>query len=421
MSVCPNCFLCNKNFVTNRALLTFGKTGRGTSSINCGNSFFCMIYHRNYCLSNKNFVTNRAVLTFSKTCCCASSRNSRINNLGVTKSVNCCLCSNDFTALNALRAISKAGCCTSSRITFNNFCFGMCASRFTFVSANVTDCIINIIVCMSYHRNFALSNKNRFTNGAVLTFGKTGLIARGSNSIIDYFSVTLSSNDFLSNKNCVTNGAVLAFSLTSCSTCSCNSFIDYYGVIKRRTGICDCYSITTTNVAKRSLCSVLCTSCIVIRSVSCVCMIYNVEYVGFKVVASGAIASFFAFLCARRSRCYYEVTHIVTELINCFGIGIATSAASVSLNAFILTGRISCDYTVVPSVTESISLVICVSITTVTSMSCVAFVSTCRSSYNRLVIVSVRLAHCIATVASHRLCASSFCVYVLVLCCGPST
>ena len=96
----------------------------------------------------------------------------------------------------------------------------------------------------------------------------------------------------------------------------------------------------------------------------------------FVVVASRAIASFFAFLCARRSRSLNKCAHIVTK---------------------------------------STHFIICVIITTVTSISGVTFCLTSRSTYNRLIIVSVCLTLCSITKhTSHWSCTSSFCVYMLV-------
>ena len=51
-----------------------------------------------------------------------------------------------------------------------------------------------IAVAVTLGRNNFLSNKNRVTYRAVLTFGKTGIGAGRCNSLIDYFSVSLCRN-----------------------------------------------------------------------------------------------------------------------------------------------------------------------------------------------------------------------------------
>ena len=200
-----NCFLSNKNFVTNGAMLTFCLTGSSTSRSNSRINYFSVTCSRNYFLSNENLVTNGAVLTFCKTCSFASSINSLVNNLGVTvssnnclanenfvtsgavltfsktcvftigsnslvnylcvtKSINCFLCCESFSTLRALHTVGKTCGSTSSIIAWNNFCICMCALCIANESTFVTFCIVLIVVCMGNCRNSCLFNKNCVTN-----------------------------------------------------------------------------------------------------------------------------------------------------------------------------------------------------------------------------------------------------------------
>ena len=62
-----NNFLFNKSFITCCTLFTISKTGCCTSGFNTLNNFFCMTISSNCGLRNENFVTNRAVRAFCKT------------------------------------------------------------------------------------------------------------------------------------------------------------------------------------------------------------------------------------------------------------------------------------------------------------------------------------------------------------------
>ena len=87
MACCRNNFLSNKNRITYRTVLAFGKTG---TRAGCGNSFinyFCMTLGRNNFLSYKNRVTYRAVLAFGKTGIGTGCGNSLIDYFGVTECV----------------------------------------------------------------------------------------------------------------------------------------------------------------------------------------------------------------------------------------------------------------------------------------------------------------------------------------------
>ena len=49
VSLCGNYVLSNKDFVTYRAVLTFGKTGFGAGRCSSGINYFCMSLCRDFC------------------------------------------------------------------------------------------------------------------------------------------------------------------------------------------------------------------------------------------------------------------------------------------------------------------------------------------------------------------------------------
>ena len=191
-------------------------------------------------------------LTFGSTCSC----NSCISYLSMAKSVNYFLCNNCFATLLTLRTICETSLCAICIVTGNNFSFGVCASCIAYVTANVTGCIVDIIISVIYHRNFALSNENLATSRAVLTFGETCLVTRRSNSSINYFCMTLCRNDFLRNKYFVTSGAVRSFSKTCLCTCSLNSCINNLCMTKSGSYVSNCDSVAFAYVTNRSHCAV---------------------------------------------------------------------------------------------------------------------------------------------------------------------
>ena len=236
-------FLCNKNLVTNGAVLTFGKTGffalRSNSSVNyfgvTGSSYF-FLFH-------ENFVTNGAVLTFGKTGFFTIGSNCSVNYFGVTESFSGIGCIG-FTASAGVSCITILGASGSSynsiitvyvvRLGYDCF-FNVTTSRTysvlctfcLFGSGSINDPLAIGVTVSGY---FFLFYENFVTNGAVLTFGKTGFFALGSNSSVDNFGVTGCSYLFLFYENFVTNGAVLTFGKTGFFTLGSNSCVNNLGV-----------------------------------------------------------------------------------------------------------------------------------------------------------------------------------------------
>ena len=66
-------------------------------------------------LSNKNFLTNVTVLTFGKTCFCTSRSNSLVNNLGMTGFINVCI-NVGVAAFTCMSGVTLLG---TSRISYN--------------------------------------------------------------------------------------------------------------------------------------------------------------------------------------------------------------------------------------------------------------------------------------------------------------
>ena len=99
----------------------------------------------------------------------------------------------------------------------------------TGVCAIGIDCVVNNFG-VTERINYGLSNENFVTNGAVLTFGKTGVCAIGSDSSINDLGVAESVNYCLSNENFVANGAVLTFGKTGVCAIGIDCVVNNFGV-----------------------------------------------------------------------------------------------------------------------------------------------------------------------------------------------
>ena len=303
--LCCNNFLCNENFVTYGAVLTFCLTCSSTSSSYCLINNFGVTLCCNYFLCNENFVTYGAVLTFGKTGFGTSCILCRVNRLGMSKFVDSLFGSAELFAtyrtLNyfIIRTCSLTGsinyillnCCCRGMSKLVDSLFGSAELFATYRTVNyffIRTCSLtgsgNYVLLSRFAcgvrklSSFCLCNENCFTNGAVLTFGKTGCSTSCSYCLINYLgvrklvdslfssaelfatyralnyfiirtcSLTGSGNYvFLSrfargvrklssfclcNENCFTNGAVLTFGKTGCSTSCSYCLINYLGVRK---------------------------------------------------------------------------------------------------------------------------------------------------------------------------------------------
>ena len=88
VSLCGNCFLLNKNFIADRAVLALGLSGFFAGCRNSRVNNLRMSLGGNNFLLDNNFVADRAVLALGQSCFLASYRNSSIDNLGMSLSGN---------------------------------------------------------------------------------------------------------------------------------------------------------------------------------------------------------------------------------------------------------------------------------------------------------------------------------------------
>ena len=161
----------------------------------CASSAFgqaVTVFFNNF-LCNENFVTYRAVLTFFKTCFCACRSFRRINHFCVTESVDNFLCNNNGITYRAMLTFCKTCfCACRSFRCINHFC--VTKSCLKFFSTYCT-CLSVRAVCrfaVGVSRNNYLCNENFVTYRAVLTFCKTCFCARVGNCFINNFCVAKS-------------------------------------------------------------------------------------------------------------------------------------------------------------------------------------------------------------------------------------
>ena len=160
-------------------------------------------------LLHKNFITNLAVLTFGKSCFGTSGSYCIVDNLGVTKSLDNFLLYKDLFALSALASISKTRLRAVGSLTGNNYYFKVCAFSIANESASVTAFVVLIVISVRNHRNLALLYENFLTNVAVLTFGKTCSSTSSCYFRIDNLGVTRAIDNLcLSGEFLVTSGAI---------------------------------------------------------------------------------------------------------------------------------------------------------------------------------------------------------------------
>ena len=186
-----NDFLCNKNGVTYRTVLTFGKTcfSAGWSYSLIDN--FGMTVSLNDFLCQKNRVTYGAMLSFCKSCFGTGGSDCFVDHFGMAVRLDNFLLYEDLSALGALTTVGKARFRTSRRFTCDNGCISMSTLGIANKSANVTNFVILIIVCVCNHRNFCLCYKNCVTYRAVLTLGETGFNASRLYGFVYSFGMSL--------------------------------------------------------------------------------------------------------------------------------------------------------------------------------------------------------------------------------------
>ena len=139
MTKCGNNFLRKSGFTTYRTLLTFSKTGFGTSSVLACYGFFLVTKSINFILSYKSIATYRTILTLGKTGLSASSILTCYGLFLVTKSINCYALSGKLyvTCRTVNNLIIRTRCLTSrSNVVLYNFTFGVSAYCVNAVVAN---------------------------------------------------------------------------------------------------------------------------------------------------------------------------------------------------------------------------------------------------------------------------------------------
>ena len=213
---CPVCFITV--FGTGRSL--FGYVNNGS-----------MVY--NFLLCNENFAAVGAVLTFGKTGVVTVTLDSRVDHFGVTVCFNGFLCNEGFTATTAMAAFGKTGFgARGSNCLVNHFGVAECfAELSTAIRAN--SCVGTssaFRIAVSLCGNHFLFNENLVTHGAVLTFGKTVFGTRIGFCRIGHFGMTVCFNGFLCNENGVTYGAVLTFGKTGFGASRRFRRIGHFGV-----------------------------------------------------------------------------------------------------------------------------------------------------------------------------------------------
>ena len=155
VTLCRDCFLCNKYLAANRALLTFGKTGSCTSRSLSRNYFFGMTCSRNL-VGSVSIAANRASM-----CCVTLCYTSRIGYnvcIFVTFGLNSLDLHVRSVVLTSV-SLDAVGCtssrsCYLSAVPFVTVCgyilvccvIASCASYVCFVACFCTSCSLAIMV-----------------------------------------------------------------------------------------------------------------------------------------------------------------------------------------------------------------------------------------------------------------------------------
>ena len=253
MTLSRNYFLSKEYLAANGALLTLGKTGVLTVSINCRDNFLgvtlscyehlatygtglsiftisfstgCVTKRGDSFLSNENLAANGTLLTLGKTGVITISINSGDNFLGVTLSGNYGLISKNLTANGALLALGKTVLGTGGlNCGSNNLLVTLCLNYVILIGVATDGTDVSGVTVGgtggSYSRGIIgminlikslLSLEYFVTYGTVRTFGKTGSGAGRFYGCINNYIVTESLNDL-----CATYGTGLSVFAVSLS------------------------------------------------------------------------------------------------------------------------------------------------------------------------------------------------------------
>ena len=193
MSKRGNGFLLNKNFATNRAMLSFGKTGVYTVGCLCLVNYLSVTLCRNDFLLNKYLLTLSANLTFGE------------------------------SAFGTGRILGR-----------KNSCIKMSAFSITNKSAVITALIVFIVVCMRDYGSNVLLNEDFVTCRAMLTLGKTRRGTGCINRRVDNLGVSLGGSKL--NHTYGTNLRIFAICLYACGmSLRGNSLLCYDNLIANTT------------------------------------------------------------------------------------------------------------------------------------------------------------------------------------------
>ena len=185
-------------------MLAFGKTGCGASRCNGGVNHFRMAKSLSCSLSYENSATSGAMLAFSKACFRAGCCYGCINNLCMTQRGFFLICGVITLRTGHVSVPTDFG-------TSGSFCF--------MIHFIVTK-RIDLCLCYGYG----------VTNGAVLTFGKTGCRTSGCNGCVSHFGMTKRGCYRLLYGYSATGRAMLAFCQTGFGTGGCFGSIRYFGM-----------------------------------------------------------------------------------------------------------------------------------------------------------------------------------------------
>ena len=230
-----------------------------------------------------------------------------MRNLVVTKLVECLGSSADFNVTTFNRAVNYAlirtvfSTCCGNNLFLNSICRSVTeslalnyATVFTSLGSSA-GCIYPNVICAKIFAasvtvvivanlvNMTESGENLcicfITSLTCVSLNACSSASRsgGNYAIVPFVAGSL--NNFLLNDNSVTFGAVLSFCLTVSCTCSLNSLVNNLGMIKSSAYVSNSNSILAAYVTNRSLCTVLCTSCIIIRCVSSMCMFESLYFI----------------------------------------------------------------------------------------------------------------------------------------------
>ena len=239
---CINGFLCNQNSVTDRAVRTFGQTGSRTGRCNSSIHHFSMTQSVNHSLSNQNNVTDRAVGAFGQTGGRTGRCDCFIDNHIVAQCSNGFLLHQNFVTDRAVGAFRQTGLGTGGCHRFIddlgvaqsvNYIIrvGVAAvagiSRVTLLRTGRSGHLCLIIVAQCSNGFLCLGNGT--TDRTLFALGQAGFRTGSSLTGNGFFLVTLSGNDFLCNLF-IAAGAVGACGQTGLGTGGIDCVVDHHVV-----------------------------------------------------------------------------------------------------------------------------------------------------------------------------------------------